>query len=162
MVAMKLFYVLALVSMMAGTTLAAPSPSELDARRQSPNTLAEDESPARLLGRIVEERARKVSVSPQKASNRPISHSLLDMCWNMQSQRVPLFSTSPRLPLRPRPNREALSLPIKPWRQCCLHASKMGFHHRCVFKVVRLVSGFSFGANCSTELGCWVVVTIYC
>ena len=114
MVTMKLFYVLALVSMMAGTTLAAPSPSELDARRQSPNTLAEDESPARLLGRIVEERARKVSVSPQKANNRPISHSLLDMCWNMQSQRVPLFSTNPRLPLRPCPNREALSLPIKP------------------------------------------------
>ena len=60
---MKLFYVLALVSVMAGTTLAALGLSKLDARRQSPNTLAEDESPAKLLGMFD---ARKVSRSPSR------------------------------------------------------------------------------------------------
>ena len=83
------------------------------------------------------------------------------MCWHMQSQWVPLFPPSPRLPLRPRPNRETLCLRIKPQRQCCLHALRMGVHCEFVFKVVGLVSGFSLEANYPTELGCLAVVTFW-
>ena len=113
---MKLTYVLALVSMIAGTALAAPSPSEFEAR--SPDPLDGDESPMALLERA----ARRVSLSPEKANNRPIAHSLLAMCWNLQSQWVPLYLASPRLRLPHPPNREALCLRIKAQRVCCLHA----------------------------------------
>jgi hypothetical protein len=75
---MKLLYSLGLVSMMAESALAVAVPS--------PNSLSDDTSPIiprNLTTDEIEVEARRVSRIPEESKDRPISHSLLGLCWNM-------------------------------------------------------------------------------